>query len=210
MISRKNFKRFIDLAGGIFGLLCLLPIYPIIAVLIKLSSRGPVLFKQARTGKNGKVFTIYKFRTMKDIRDETGALLPDEKRLTWIGKFLRRFSLDELPEFLNVVKGDISLVGPRPLLVKYLNLYTPEQAKRHKVKPGLTGLAQINGRNAITWEEKFKYDVWYVDNWSIWLDFKILFFTVWKVIKGEGINQKGQATVEEFKGNETATVKSDG
>jgi lipopolysaccharide/colanic/teichoic acid biosynthesis glycosyltransferase len=177
-------------------------IYPFVAVLTKLDSRGPVLFKQDRTGKNGKIFTLYKFRTMQELKDETGTPLPDEKRLTRIGKFLRRFSIDELPEFINVLKGDISLVGPRPLLLKYLDRYSPEQARRHEVKPGITGWAQVNGRNAITWEEKFKYDVWYIDNWSIWLDIKILFLTIWKVIKSEGISQEGQATMEEFKGSE--------
>jgi lipopolysaccharide/colanic/teichoic acid biosynthesis glycosyltransferase len=201
-INQECLKRLIDLTGGILGLLCLLLIYPFVAVLIKLDSRGPVLFKQDRPGKNGKIFTLYKFRTMQELRDGTGTLLPDEKRLTRIGKFLRRLSLDELPEFINVLKGDISLVGPRPLLLKYLDRYSPEQARRHEVKPGITGWAQVNGRNAITWEEKFKYDVWYVDNWSIWLDIKILFLTIWKVIKGEGISQEGHATVEEFKGSE--------
>lgn len=142
----------------------------------------------------------YKFRTMKDLRDENGNLLPDEQRLTRFGAFLRSTSLDELPELINVLKGDMSLVGPRPLLMEYLDRYTPEQARRHEVKPGITGWAQINGRNAISWEEKFKLDVWYVDNWSIWLDLKKLFITIYKVLKREGINQPGKATVEYFKG----------
>ena len=138
---------------------------------------------------------------MTDARTPHGHLLPDEKRLTRFGRFLRSTSLDELPELLNVLKGDMSLVGPRPLLMQYLARYTPQQARRHEVKPGITGWAQVNGRNAITWEEKFKLDVWYVDNWSLWLDIKILFMTVWKIFKREGINQAGQATMEEFKGS---------
>ena len=144
---------------------------------------------------------MYKFRTMTDSRDAEGNLLPDEKRLTGFGRFLRSTSLDELPELLNVLKGDMSLVGPRPLLMQYLERYSPDQARRHEVKPGITGLAQINGRNAITWEEKFKLDVWYVDHQSLWLDIKIIFLTIWKIFKREGINQPGQATVEEFMGD---------
>jgi lipopolysaccharide/colanic/teichoic acid biosynthesis glycosyltransferase len=138
---------------------------------------------------------------MSELKDEQGNFLPDEKRLTKKGKFLRKFSLDEIPEFWNVLKGEMSLVGPRPLLIEYLNRYTPEQARRHEVKPGITGWAQINGRNAITWEEKFKFDVWYIDNWSLWLDIKIIFITIIKVIRGEEISQPGQATMEEFKGS---------
>jgi len=158
----------------------------------------PVLFRQVRPGLHGKPFMMYKFRTMTEERDAEGRLLPDEKRLTSFGAWLRSWSLDELPELFNVLKGDMSLVGPRPLLMEYLDRYTPEQFRRHEVKPGITGWAQINGRNAISWEEKFKLDVWYVDNWSLWLDMKIIALTFWKVIKREGINQPGHATMEEF------------
>lgn len=158
----------------------------------------PVLFRQKRPGLNGKPFELLKFRTMRDERDENGGLLPDEKRLNGFGLFLRSSSLDELPELLNVLKGDMSLVGPRPLLMQYLERYTPEQARRHEVKPGITGWAQVNGRNALSWEEKFKLDVWYVDNMSLWFDIKIILLTIWKIIKREGISQPGHATAEEF------------
>lgn len=194
-------KGILDLIVSLIGVIILIIPFLIIAILIKLTSKGPVFFKQARPGKNGKIFYLYKFRTMKELRGDNGNLLPDEMRLTKIGKFLRRLSMDELPELLNVLKGDMSLVGPRPLLVEYLDRYTPEQARRHEVKPGITGWAQANGRNAITWEKKFNYDVWYVDNRSLWLDTKIIFMTMINVIKGEGINQPGHATIEEFKGN---------
>ena len=160
----------------------------------------PVLFRQQRPGLGGRPFWLLKFRTMTEARDAAGNLLPDAQRLTGFGRFLRATSLDELPELLNVLKGDMSLVGPRPLLMQYLDRYTPEQARRHEVRPGITGWAQVNGRNAITWEEKFKLDVWYVDNWSLWLDIKIIFMTVWKIFKREGISQPGQATMEEFRG----------
>jgi sugar transferase EpsL len=149
-------------------------------------------------GLHGRPFTIYKFRTMTDKRGEDGNLLPDGERLTRLGRFLRMTSMDELPEFFNVIKGDMSIVGPRPLLMQYLDRYTPEQARRHEVKPGITGWAQVNGRNAITWEDKFKLDVWYVDNWSPWLDVKIIAMTIWKILKREGISPPGQATMEEF------------
>jgi len=161
----------------------------------------PVFFKQLRPGMNGKPFVIYKFRTMLDLKDKDGNLLPDEKRITAIGRFLRSTTLDELPEFWNVLKGDMSLVGPRPLLMEYLPRYTPEQARRHNVKPGMTGWAQVNGRNAITWEEKFKLDVWYVDNWNIPLDLKIIFLTILKVFKREGVSAEGYATMPEFVGS---------
>lgn len=195
------FKRGLDLILSLSGLIILSIVFLIIALAIKLNLKGPVFFKHARPGKYGKVFYLYKFRTMKDLRDKNGNLLPDEKRLTQLGILLRRLSLDELPELWNVLKSDMSLVGPRPLVVQYLNRYTPEQARRHEVNPGMTGWAQVNGRNAISWEEKFKYDVWYVDNWSFWLDIKIIFMTIINVIKGEGINQPGNATMEEFKGS---------
>lgn len=158
----------------------------------------PVLFKQTRPGFKGEPFEVYKFRTMTRERDKNGKLLPDNERLTSFGRLLRATSLDELPEYFNVLKGDMSLVGPRPLLMQYLHRYTKEQAKRHNAKPGITGWAQVNGRNTITWEDKFKLDVWYVDNASLWLDLKIIGLTIWKVIKREGINQQGQSTMEEY------------
>jgi len=161
----------------------------------------PVLFKQMRPGLNGKPFYMYKFRTMTYERDEQGTLLSDELRLTGLGRFLRSTSLDELPELFNILKGDMSLVGPRPLLMQYLDRYTPEQARRHEVKPGITGWAQVNGRNAISWEEKFALDVWYVDNCSLWLDMKILLMTLVKVFKREGISAAGEATMPEFMGS---------
>jgi len=170
------------------------------ALVIRTTLGKPVLFKQVRPGKDGKPFTIYKFRTMNNATGANGRLLPDEKRLTPFGKFLRSTSLDELPELFNVLKGDMSIVGPRPLLMQYLGRYTPEQVRRHEVKPGLTGWAQVNGRNALSWEEKFRLDVWYVDNWSLALDLKILIMTVVKVLRREGISQPGQATMEEFWG----------
>ena len=171
------------------------------AILVRWKLGSPILFKQQRPGLHGKPFYLYKFRTMTDERDENGELLPDHLRLTPFGQFLRKYSLDELPQLFNVLKGDISLVGPRPLLMEYLELYTPEQARRHEVKPGITGWAQVNGRNAISWEEKFKLDVWYVDNRTFWLDIKILFLTVIKVLKKEGINQSEYVTMEKFVGN---------
>jgi len=178
----------------------LLPLLLLIAVIIRSILGSPVLFQKVRPGLKGKPFVLYKFRTLTNSRSKEGELLPDDKRLTPLGRFLRKLSIDELPELFNVIKGDMSLVGPRPLLMEYLDRYAPEQARRHEVKPGITGWAQVNGRNAITWEEKFKYDVWYVDNCGLWLDMKIIFITIIKVIKGEGINQPGQATMEEFIG----------
>ncbi|MGB9792451.1 MAG: sugar transferase [Thermacetogeniaceae bacterium] len=165
-----------------------------------MDSPGPVLFRQVRPGLHGKPFVIYKFRTMRKAYDEEWRPLPDEQRLTRLGKWLRSTSLDELPELLNVLKGEMSLVGPRPLLMEYLDRYTPEQARRHEVKPGITGWAQVNGRNAISWEEKFRLDVWYVDNWSLWLDLKIILITLWKVLKREGISASGHATMPVFRG----------
>ena len=195
-------KRIFDLVVTFFGLLLLLPVITLTA-LILISKLGlPIFFKQSRTGLNGKIFNIYKFRTMTDDCDKDGILLPDELRLTKFGKFLRSTSLDELPSLWNVLKSDMSLVGPRPLLLEYLPLYSTQQARRHEVKPGITGWAQVNGRNAITWGEKFDLDVWYVDNQSIWLDIKILWLTVKKVIMRDGINQVGQSTMENFKGND--------
>ena len=195
-------KRIFDLVVTFFGLLLLLPVITLTA-LILISKLGlPIFFKQSRPGLNGKIFNIYKFRTMTNDCDKDGILLPDELRLTKFGKFLRSTSLDELPSLWNVLKSDMSLVGPRPLLLEYLTLYSTQQARRHEVKPGITGWAQVNGRNAITWGEKFDLDVWYVDNQSIWLDIKILWLTVKKVIMRDGINQVGQSTMESFKGND--------
>ena len=193
-------KRVFDLLLTFPALLLLLPVLFVVAVLVRWNLGSPIFYKQKRPGKDGIPFMLYKFRTMRDEKDKNGTLLPDDKRLTRLGKFLRSTSIDELPELWNVLKGDMSLVGPRPLLMQYLDRYTPEQARRHEVKPGITGWAQINGRNAITWEEKFKLDVWYVDNRSLWLDVKIIFMTIWKILKRQGINQPGQATMKEFRG----------
>lgn len=191
----------VDLLGATAGLILLAPLLMVIAVLVRIKLGSPVLFRQIRPGLHGKPFVLYKFRTMTDARDANGVLLPDEQRLTRFGQFLRSTSLDELPELVNVLKGEMSLVGPRPLLMEYLERYTPEQARRHEVKPGITGWAQIHGRNAISWEEKFQLDVWYVDNWNLWLDFKILLMTFWKVLHREGVSAEGHATMPEFKGN---------
>lgn len=193
-------KRLFDLALSIPALFSLTPLMLIIGFFVRMRIGTPVLFKQGRPGLHGKPFTIYKFRTMTDKRDKDWNLLLDGDRLTRLGRFLRKTSLDELPELFNVIKGDMTIVGPRPLLMQYLGRYTPEQARRHEVKPGVTGWAQVNGRNAITWEDKFKLDVWYVDNQSLWLDLKIIGLTVWKILKREGINQPGHATMEEYLG----------
>jgi len=193
-------KRAFDLVLTIPVFILFSPILAMIAILAWLSLGCPILFQQQRPGRSGRPFTVFKFRTMTDARDSEGDLRPDAERLTRFGRFLRATSIDELPELWNVLKGDMSLVGPRPLLMQYLDRYTPEQARRHEVKPGITGWAQVNGRNAITWEEKFKLDVWYVDNWSLWLDIKIIGMTIWKILKREGISHPGQATMEEFMG----------
>jgi lipopolysaccharide/colanic/teichoic acid biosynthesis glycosyltransferase len=194
-------KRFFDLILTIPGLILLSPLIIIIAVLVRIKHGSPILFSQVRPGYHGKPFTLRKFRTMTEALDPQGKLLSDEARLTALGRFLRASSLDELPELLNVLKGEMSLVGPRPLLVQYLERYSAEQARRHDVLPGITGWAQINGRNAITWEDKFKLDIWYVDHWSLQLDIQILVQTFVKVIKREGISQPGHATAEEFMGS---------
>ncbi|NLW44484.1 MAG: sugar transferase [Syntrophomonadaceae bacterium] len=193
-------KRFMDIICSVLGLIFLSPLLFVLAIIIRLQMGNPVFFRQQRPGFKGKPFQIIKFRTMKEQRDKDGRMLPDEQRLTRLGKFLRSTSLDELPELFNVLKGDMSLVGPRPLLMQYLDRYTPEQARRHEMKPGITGWAQVNGRNAITWEEKFALDVWYVNNCSFWLDMKILAMTVVKVFKREGISAEGEATMPEFMG----------
>ncbi|NQZ04710.1 sugar transferase [Idiomarina sp.] len=194
-------KRLIDFTVALVALIVALPILLICALLIRLFIGKPVLFKQTRPGLKAKPFNMVKFRTMTNERDEHGNLLPDEKRLTRLGKFLRSTSLDELPELWNVLNGDMSLVGPRPLLMEYLDLYTDEQARRHEARPGITGWAQVNGRNAISWEQKFNLDVWYVDNQSMWLDIKIIFMTAKKVLVREGISASGEATMSKFKGS---------
>ena len=191
-------KRLFDLLVTLPALLVLAPFLLVLALLVRLKLGAPVLFRQQRPGLHGKPFTLYKFRTMTGTRDAEGNLLPDAERLTRFGRFLRSTSLDELPEFFNVLKGEMSVVGPRPLLMQYLPRYTPEQARRHEVRPGITGWAQVNGRNALTWEAKFALDVWYVEHRSLWLDVKIIILTIWKVLKKEGINQPGQATMKEF------------
>ena len=194
-------KRILDLILTILMLILLSPLLGFVAFLVRIKFGRPVLFKQERPGLHGQPFILYKFRTMTNARDEKGKLLPDADRLSSIGRFLRRTSLDELPELFNVLKGDMSLVGPRPLLMQYLDYYTPEQMRRHDVNPGITGWAQVNGRNAITWEEKFKLDVWYVAHQSLSLDCKIIAMTIWNIIKGEGISQPGHVTMGEFKGD---------
>lgn len=193
-------KRLVDFTFSLSLILLLLPFLFILGLLIKLALGSPILFTQERPGLNGKLFTLYKFRSMSNQMNDQGILLPDHIRLTSFGKFLRKFSLDELPQLFNVLKGDLSLVGPRPLLSEYLPLYSDEQAKRHLVKPGITGWAQVNGRNALSWEDKFELDVWYVHHQTFLLDLKILFLTVMKVLQSEGINQAGSATVEKFSG----------
>lgn len=197
-------KRMIDLLLSGIALIVLSPVYLVLAVLVRIKLGSPVLFSQERPGKNEKVFRMYKFRSMIDARDEAGNLLPDEERLTHFGAMLRATSLDELPELWNIFRGDMSIVGPRPLLVKYLPRYNERQRHRHDVRPGLTGWAQVNGRNAISWEQKFEYDVEYVERESLWFDIKILFLTVGRVLHRSGISQEGCATMEEFMGNEEA------
>lgn len=194
-------KRLFDISAAALALLILSPVLAIVAWQINRKMGSPILFRQIRPGLNGKPFEMIKFRTMKDAVDAQGNPLPDSERLTPFGQFLRSSSLDELPELWNVLKGDMSLVGPRPLLMEYLPLYTPEQYRRHEVRPGVTGWAQINGRNALSWEDKFRLDVWYVDNRSLWLDIKILFLTVKKVLVRDGISADGEATMPKFTGS---------
>jgi lipopolysaccharide/colanic/teichoic acid biosynthesis glycosyltransferase len=193
-------KRLIDFFAALFGVLILLPVLLVLALVIAIKLGRPVLFIQKRPGLNTKPFNLLKFRSMTDEKDSHGELLPDEKRLTKLGSFIRSASLDELPSLLSVLKGDMSLVGPRPLLMEYLPLYNQRQQQRHQMKPGITGWAQVNGRNALSWEQKFEYDVWYVENQSLLLDIKILFMTLNKVFKRDGINQAGQATMTKFTG----------
>ena len=193
-------KRALDLAVTVPVLVFLSPVFAVIGGLVRILLGPPVLFRQQRPGLNGEPFTIVKFRTMTDSRDAEGRLLPDFRRLTRLGRFLRKTSLDELPELLNVVKGEMSLVGPRPLRMEYLDRYSPEQARRHEVRPGITGWALVHGRNEVPWEQKFALDVWYVDNRSLGLDLKILWMTVWTIIRGQGINSPGSPTTEDFMG----------
>jgi len=193
-------KRIFDIVISAFLLLVFSPLLLLISLAIRLTMGRPVLFRQPRIGYKGRVFIIYKFRTMTDERDEQGNLLPDEQRLTRIGRLLRSTTLDELPELINVLKGEMSLIGPRALLVEYRDLYTPEQWRRHEMPPGMAGPVLASGRNLLSWEEKFKRDVWYVDNWSLWLDFKLLIKTAWKVLKREGISAEGHATMPKFSG----------
>jgi len=196
-------KRVFDVVVSAVALTVLAPVMGLTALAVWRMMGRPVLFRHVRPGLHGKPFVMYKFRTMRDLRDAEGKLLPNEARLTPFGRWLRSTSLDELPELLNVLRGEMSLVGPRPLLMEYLDRYTPEQARRHEVKPGITGWAQIHGRNNLSWDERFKLDVWYVDNWSLWLDVKILWRTLWMVLRREGISAQGHATMPEFRGSQT-------
>jgi sugar transferase EpsL len=203
-------KRIFDLALTIPGLILISPLLAVVAGLVLIFHGWPVFFQQLRPGFRGAPFAVWKFRTMTDARGAQGNLLPDASRLTRLGRFLRSTSLDELPELINVLRGEMSLVGPRPLLMQYLERYSAEQARRHEVLPGITGWAQINGRNAISWDDKFRLDVWYVDNWSLGLDVKILLTTFWKVIQREGISQEGFTSAEEFRGGTEKESNNDG
>ncbi len=198
---KNYFKRLLDFFAAFFGLLLLSPVFVIVTAGLFFANQGKPFFIQSRPGKNEKIFSIVKFKTMNDKKDNQGNLLPDAERLTKIGSFVRKTSLDEIPQLINVLKGDMSLIGPRPLLIQYLPLYNETQKRRHEVRPGITGWAQVNGRNAISWQKKFEYDVWYVDNVSFLLDIKILFLTIKKVFVREGISQEGQATAKAFNGN---------
>lgn len=199
----KAMKRFVDITGSILGLVLLSPVLLIVWAMVRRDMGSPVLFRQTRPGLNGQPFQMVKFRTMRDATDSSGNPLPDSERLTNFGRFLRSSSLDELPELWNVLRGDMSLVGPRPLLMEYLPLYSPKQARRHEVRPGITGWAQINGRNSVSWNEKFELDVWYVDNRNFRFDLKIIWLTIRKVFKRDGISAAGEATMPKFEGNET-------
>jgi sugar transferase EpsL len=199
-MAKAFMKRLLDLVGAVLMLVALAPLLAVLALLVHVGLGSPVLFSQTRPGLHGAPFKLLKFRTMTNERDAGGQLLPDDKRMTSFGAFLRRTSLDELPGLLNVVKSEMSLVGPRPLLVEYLPLYSPRQAQRHAVKPGITGWAQVNGRNAVHWDEKFELDVWYVDHQSFWLDLQILWRTFWCILDGQGITQSGHVTAERFRG----------
>ncbi len=198
----KNYcKRFFDFTVALFGCILLLPIFVVVTICLYFANQGKPFFFQIRPGKNERLFKIIKFKTMNDKRDQNGNLLPDSERLTKVGSFVRKTSIDEIPQLINVLKGDMSLIGPRPLLPQYLPLYNETQKKRHDVRPGITGWAQVNGRNAISWQQKFEYDVFYVNNISFWIDMKIIFLTIKKVVVREGISAEGVATMEVFKGN---------
>jgi len=203
---RQFFKRFLDFTFAVVGIVILSPLFLLITLLLTIANADNPFFTQTRPGKDARLFKVIKFKTMNEKKDAAGNQLPDAMRITPVGKFIRKTSLDEIPQLINVLKGDMSLIGPRPLLIEYLPRYSHEQARRHKVKPGITGWAQVNGRNAISWEQKFKYDVYYVDHCSFLLDVKILFMTVVKVFQSAGINQPGQATMELFLGNKNKTV----
>jgi len=203
-------KRLFDIVGSFFILSALSLVFATTAAVVYLIMGWPIFFRQPRIGLNGRTFLIYKFRTMANTRDARGILLPDEQRLTSLGRFLRKTTLDEIPELINVLKGEMSLVGPRPLLVEYRDLYTPEQWRRHEMPPGMAGPVLAGGRNALTWEEKFGLDVWYVDNWSLWLDLKIVLLTAWKVLKQEGVSAEGHVTMPKFAGNWKVAGKAGG
>jgi lipopolysaccharide/colanic/teichoic acid biosynthesis glycosyltransferase len=205
---RLRLKRALDVSAALVGLIVASPVMLVTAVAILVAMGRPVIFRQQRPGKNKVPFTLYKFRTMREEKDEFGRLLPDAERLTLVGRIVRATSLDELPQLWNVLKGELSLVGPRPLLMEYLERYTPEQMRRHEVLPGISGWAQVNGRNALGWPEKFSLDVWYVDHWSLWLDLRILGKTLWQVVTGQGISQQGHATMPEFNPGEAVDLKS--
>ncbi|MGB3654839.1 MAG: sugar transferase [Rivularia sp. (in: cyanobacteria)] len=198
--NSRLIKSLLDRVFAAIALLMFSPLILIVAIAIYFRMGSPLIFSQPRPGKDGKIFRFYKFRTMTDERDAEGNLLDDEQRLTAFGEFLRESSLDEIPQLWNILRGDMSMVGPRPLLVRYLERYSPQQARRHEVKPGITGLAQVKGRNAISWEQKFQLDVWYIDNWSLWLDLKIFVMTFVKVLRKEGIDEEGQVSSSEFIG----------
>src|SRR5690606_14258972 len=201
MIYKNFFKRLLDFVAALVGFIVLLPLFLVVTLCLFIANQGKPFFFQPRPGKDGKIFRVIKFKTMNDKKGSDGELLSDAERLTPVGGFVRKTSLDEIPQLLNVIKGDMSLVGPRPLLVEYLPLYNAVQQRRHEVRPGITGWAQVNGRNAISWERKFELDVWYVDHLSFALDMKLLWMTVMKVFKREGISQEGQVTMEKFKGS---------
>ncbi|HUP14304.1 MAG TPA: sugar transferase [Niastella sp.] len=200
-VYRNFIKRFLDIIVSLVAFSLLLPLFVVVTALLYIANQGKPFFVQQRPGKNGRIFRLVKFKTMNDRKDAAGHLLPDAERLTAVGKFIRKTSLDEIPQLLNVIKGEMSLIGPRPLLVEYLPLYNDTQKRRHEVRPGITGWAQVNGRNAIGWKEKFELDVWYVDNMSFALDCKIIIFTLLKVVKSEGVNQQGHVTMSRFEGN---------
>jgi lipopolysaccharide/colanic/teichoic acid biosynthesis glycosyltransferase len=201
MFYKSLLKPLFDFLLSLLALIFLSPLFFLITILLIIANSGKPFFTQLRPGRHGRIFRVIKFKTMNDRRDSQGELLPDAERLTPVGSFVRKTSLDEIPQLINVLKGDMSLIGPRPLLIQYLPLYSKTQSRRHEVKPGITGWAQVNGRNAISWEQKFEYDVWYVDHISFKTDFKILLKTIQKVLKGEGISQEGQATAEAFRGS---------